>query len=99
MPAGFEVFNALGNLSLSITDRVATVVGISLITGYNGSLSNSVPGNATPFAFVLPLSTLVNPSHCYPVLTAVGATVVWQYSTPIRAPAVNIHSYIIYGYY
>ena len=51
MPAGLQVFGADGSVKLDTSSRISTVVAIVRALGANGSYTDSLLSEGTPFAF------------------------------------------------
>lgn len=79
MPAGFQTFDANGNLIIDLTTRSVKFIGE--LRGVNGAGSIIVPAFAegTPFYFILPQGTTapyVNGAYCW---VTNGTTLNWSF--------------------
>lgn len=58
MPQGLQVFDAGGNLTLDVTDRISRVLGVvTIAANASGSVSSAGFSGLSPFWFCVPLAS------------------------------------------
>ncbi len=81
MPQGLQVFDASGNITLDLTDRVGRILGAQVITSANGSVTNVGFAGLTPFWLATPLVNFGTFSPTFSFNTSTNTlSWVWPYS-------------------
>lgn len=86
MPAGLQIFDAAGVLTLDITDRLTKLFGTTDVSD-NGSLTDARFADGVPFAALVPrdsyfqfnVSSSSNRIKVFPAVTFSGNTMTWTY--------------------
>ena len=92
MPAGFQVFDASGNVIVDLTDRLGRVLGITTITA-DGNLTDAGFATGTPFWCCIPVATGRAP---VPDISISGNVLSWDFQAGISYAPSNR---LIYGVY
>ena len=96
MPAGFQVFDASGNLIVDLNSKLSRVLGIATVNTASGNLNHAGFSQGTPFAVAGSEAgdQSGNPWAFTPEITITGTTLSWDFgSLPVHT------THIIYGYY
>lgn len=89
MPVGFQVFDAAGNLKLSLGDRIARFTGAVVTGGADGAVAVAGADTGEPF---FNLTALENPLGLFspPKVTISGNVISWVYlPTPANPQRIN----------
>lgn len=93
MPAGFQVWDASGNLIVTVTDRLTRVLGQVDTGTSNGSITDGNFSLGSPFFYYVSYS---NSRPIYqPVITLTGISLSWSFN--VSSP--RFGGRIIYGIY
>lgn len=93
MPQGLQIWDAAGNLTLQVSDRLARILGIVQTGAVDGSIAHAGFLTGTPFFIQRATQT----GGAMPAKIGIdGATLSWSYSG--GAP-VKLNTMIIYGVY
>lgn len=91
---GLEIYNASGQLRLSITDRISRILGITTLTSpTDGNITNADFATGMPFWICIPISGGRVP---IPDISVSGTTIYWDF-TPGLGYSTNYR--LIYGVY
>lgn len=94
MTAGLQVFDANGNLTLDITDRLTRVIGSFTVAAGAAAGSITVAQFSTGTPWVFPLIYSINGDNTDPAFSISGTTLSWTANT-----AALIDVFVIYGVY
>ena len=78
MPQGLQIWNAAGQLTLDLNDRITKILGIITVNAA-GSLSDAGFALGTPFCIVLNVNVALSPNRIATV-TFSGTTMTWNNS-------------------
>jgi hypothetical protein len=93
MVQGVEVYDASGNLTLSVTDRLTKLLGaVNVSSSGSLTLPAALAGNSYWFAFIPSTSGFTGTP---PVISVSGTTLSWTYP----AGATNLSGTVHYGMY
>lgn len=98
MPSGLQAFGSDGALALSLTDRIAKLVGSVNVSG-NGSIILPSLQNNTVFYYFVPSTYSYQLTDVFPAFTVSGLTLSWVYTPGYFGYGREITGTLYYGLY
>ncbi|NKJ46829.1 hypothetical protein CIC12_08770 [Burkholderia sp. SG-MS1] len=99
MPAGMQVWDEQGRLTVNMTTRLARFLGSRYIDGTGGSLMDENLSQGEPFAIFQPdqLFYHISGDAPRPVITISGNTIGWSYGAAVNSYHKPVPGNLFYG--
>jgi hypothetical protein len=85
---GLRCWDAAGNLTIDVSDRLGRILGVLTTGGADGSISNNGFLQGTPFFVVTALGNIGSAANLPTSVTVSGNTMTWQYQSVVPADCI-----------